>query len=259
MTFIVGILCTDGVVVASDSDATFGTDGIRTIGQQAVKKIHVIEDSAIYASTGAIGISQVIRSILKPFCSPAGHKGIPDEFAMMNVIGAKISQAIQPYFGTGQALAGMGRNVDATLCKSMLAFPFDKKCRLFTFDYNGAPEAATEELCVVTLGSGQLIGDPFLAWFRRAVWRGKPPTLAMGRQAAVMAVDHVRNVNPGGVGGDVQLSTLQFPAAKQPVVECLKAAQIEEHRQLIEDAVKSLVEALTIAERGEAPPAPPKS
>jgi 20S proteasome alpha/beta subunit len=53
VTLIVGILCSDGVVMASDSAATLSTGMAPTIGQQAVKKIINLSNAILYASTGS--------------------------------------------------------------------------------------------------------------------------------------------------------------------------------------------------------------
>lgn len=60
MTLIVGILCKDGVVMASDSAASFGANGMMTIGQQETRKIVRINDHILFTSTGAVGISQLV-------------------------------------------------------------------------------------------------------------------------------------------------------------------------------------------------------
>jgi 20S proteasome alpha/beta subunit len=64
MTAIVGILCKDGIVVGTDSSATFSTPGIRTIEQPA-KKLDVIENRIIVAGTGQIGLGQRFCGIVK--------------------------------------------------------------------------------------------------------------------------------------------------------------------------------------------------
>ena len=64
MTAIVGIRCKDGVVVGSDSSATFG-DGVgnRFIEQSTSKKIEIIGDTIIVAGTGAVGHMQRFSAI----------------------------------------------------------------------------------------------------------------------------------------------------------------------------------------------------
>ena len=65
MTLIIGLRCGDGVVIGSDSVSTYASpDGQRTIEQDTGTKIRVIQDSALYASAGAVGLSQdVLRSL----------------------------------------------------------------------------------------------------------------------------------------------------------------------------------------------------
>jgi 20S proteasome alpha/beta subunit len=65
VTLIVGILCEDGVVLASDSAATYAAGTTLTIGQQEVTKIHKLGDDFAYASTGSIGVSQLVVSELE--------------------------------------------------------------------------------------------------------------------------------------------------------------------------------------------------
>jgi 20S proteasome alpha/beta subunit len=64
VTAIVGIRCKDGVVIGSDSSATFGDSGGRnTIEQSTAKKIEIIGESVIVAGTGAVGHMQRFTAI----------------------------------------------------------------------------------------------------------------------------------------------------------------------------------------------------
>jgi len=60
MTVIVGILCSDGVVIGTDSALAVGRVGRYTIERQEgnVLKIEIIEGDVITAFTGAAGLSQ---------------------------------------------------------------------------------------------------------------------------------------------------------------------------------------------------------
>jgi 20S proteasome alpha/beta subunit len=60
LTLLVGSRCEGGVVVASDSAAAYTSGFLITIGQQEVQKVHKVSDDLVYASTGAIGVSQLI-------------------------------------------------------------------------------------------------------------------------------------------------------------------------------------------------------
>ena len=59
MTVIVGVRCTNGVVVGSDSAMTFGAGpGIVTIEQQHPNKISIVRERIIVAGTGQTGLGQ---------------------------------------------------------------------------------------------------------------------------------------------------------------------------------------------------------
>lgn len=57
MTILVGIKCKDGVLIGSDSSATFAAGQIRTI-EQTTKKIEIVDGKIIVAGTGQIGLGQ---------------------------------------------------------------------------------------------------------------------------------------------------------------------------------------------------------
>lgn len=105
----------------------------------------------------------------------------------------------------------------------------------------------TVDLPFISLGSGQAIADPFLAFLKRLIWAKDPPTLAEGKLVSVWAIDHVCKTNPGGVGGDVQMMVLPRGGA---VVE-LGEAEGAEHKQQAAGAENALLKYL----RPDGPPA----
>ena len=66
MTAIVGIRCKDGVVIGSDSSATFG-DGVGrgVIEQLTSRKIQIVGESVIVAGTGAVGHMQRFSAVIQ--------------------------------------------------------------------------------------------------------------------------------------------------------------------------------------------------
>ncbi len=201
MTLIVGILCSDGVVMASDSAATFGAGGRYTIGQQAVQKVVRINDHVLVSSTGAIGISQLICDKIKTCWSGGAFTSAGGPDAAMGMLSREIAQVVLPYLQTGSLQKQITGEASTSLCKAMVAMPVDRKGCLYQFDVNGAPERATPELPFVALGSGQPIADPFLAFLKRLLWTDSQPTVADGRLVGVWTIDHVRRTNPGGWWG----------------------------------------------------------
>jgi len=270
VTLIVGILCSDGVVMASDSAATLGTGVTPTIGQQRVKKIINLSNAILYGSTGAVGMSQLIwDTISKAWNRPNSPLRIAqDDGTLMRHLGEQIASTVNIYLQTGALTRQLGFDGSASLCKSLVAIPVQKIPTLFTFDFGGQPEKATPELPFVAIGSGQPIADPFLAFLQRLLWRNRVPTLAEGRLAAVWTITHVTQTNPGGVGGDVQLWMLRkAPDGQQPVPVELRKPEIEEHLVQIQAAESAMVRECSAAQHanpvaggaqsGTAPPAGP--
>jgi 20S proteasome alpha/beta subunit len=239
MTLIVGIRCEDGVVMASDSAATFGTGGAPTIGQQNVTKIVPMSNAMLYSGTGSVGMSQVISDIIKKVHAGSGVGSGKTSAEVMRIIGTEITKAVGPFIQTAR-MVGDG---STSYCKSMLAMVVGSKPCLFTFDGNGAPEEATEDLPFVAMGSGQAIADPFLAYLKRLFWLDSAPTLAEGRLVATWVLEHATRTNAGGIGGPTQLADLTCVKHK-PRIEVYDADRIQEHLQNVHSAEDALVRAI---------------
>lgn len=249
MTLIVGIQCSDGVVMASDSAATLSTGAAATIGQQRVKKIINLSSSILYAATGSVGMSQLVSHAVSNIWKGRGAQFQQAGFLdgeVMKVLGSEIAQTVHPYLQTGALTRQLGIDGSGSLCKSLVALPVQKIPQLFCFDFGGQPEMATAELPFMAVGSGQPIADPFLAFLKRLFWPNRVPTLAEGRLAAVWTIAHVTNTSPGGVGGDIQLWMLaRGQAGQAPNMVELKPDQIQEHLNQVSAAETALIDALT--------------
>jgi len=232
--------------MASDSAATFGKEGVPTIGQQEVRKIHKLSNALLYSSTGAIGMSQIIADELMRGWDKKEFGGSPPKTPeeVMNIIGKKIAQTLVPYLQTANFTHPLVGDANMSLCKSLVAMLVGDAPCLFSFDYNGAPERATEELPFVALGSGQSIADPFLALLKRLLWQNTQPTLAEGRLVATWTIDHVRLTNPGGVGGKIQLATFSKGSGGLPLISMLAEQDVQEHLEQTRAAEQALVREL---------------
>jgi hypothetical protein len=258
VTLIIGILCKDGVVIASDSEATFGTGTTHTIGKQHVQKVTKVNDHILHASTGAVGMAQIIADHLKAMWDDKVFSGTLSPDAAMDRLGKAIGALVAPYMQTAQIQRNLTGSCETSLCKSLLAIPISRKPYLFQFDFNGAPERATADLPFVCLGSGQPIADPFLALIRRLFWTTQEPNLAEGRLAAVWTIDHVRRISPGGVGGNTQIACLEPTlGANLPMVKFVDPAEIQEHMQKIESAEAAIVDVVRMVPQSLVPPTIP--
>ncbi|SRR6266849_1511649 len=239
MTLIVGIRCLDGVVMASDSAATFAAGFQFTIGQQEMTKVQKLADSMLYSSTGSVGMAQLIcDKIAKTWKASESYFLNASAPEAMNKLGPEIAQLLSAYITNGQMLRPEG-GLQSALCKSLLAIPLRDGVRLVQFDFSGAPEEATRELPFVALGSGQPIADPFLAFLKRILWKEREPSVSEGRFAAAWTIDHAIHTNPGGVAGPLQMATLTKVGGK-PKIDII--ADIAEHQQAVSEAERVLSE-----------------
>lgn len=210
MTLIVGILCSDGVVMASDSAATFSTVWGDTI-RQSMTKLQVIADEHLLVGySGAVGISQLITQTLNDMWSQKTLARLPAP-QWMSAISQQIVK-VSEHLRVTASQAGprvSPYEVMETHCHTLLAgSPQEKPC-LIRFNSLGAPEMATSDLPFVAIGSGQAIADPFLAFVRRIFWPSGLPSLAQGTFMATWTLDHAIKTHPGGVGGAIQLGIVE--------------------------------------------------
>jgi hypothetical protein len=260
LTLIVGIRCSDGVVLASDSAATYAQGISPTVGQQAVTKVHQLDDSMLFASTGAIGISQILCNALpKLFQGPLRQSSVTSATDAMMEVSKKIREQVASLFESATRvvpLIGQHEAKATVLCRSMVALAFRNECCLYQFDYSGAPEQATKDLPFISLGSGQNIADPFLALLKRILWLDREPTVPEGRFVAAWTISHVALTNPGGVALPLQMASLQYKNGK-PAIEFV--ADPAEHYQMIEAAEISLRDHIRTGQAGPSPdiPKPP--
>ena len=102
MTLLVGIRCTDGVVVATDAAATFGVTGRYTITHPLIK-IDIIDDAVIVATTGQVGLGQRFREIVGELYRSKELKGSPISWAK-----TMCTKTLQDFASTGLNAGGLG-------------------------------------------------------------------------------------------------------------------------------------------------------
>src|SRR5690349_1704059 len=120
MTAIVGVLCTDGIVIGADSSATFTAgEFFRTI-EQAVKKVFIVDNKIIIASTGQIGLAQRFTDCV---CRAWSDGGVRRK-APLDVVREFCKQGAQDFNSTHAKLGQIG---------ALVAFPANDKVHLCEF------------------------------------------------------------------------------------------------------------------------------
>lgn len=249
MTLIVAVRCADGIVVGADGAATFGVPGQFNTIRQPVRKLRILHNRIIIGTSGPVGIGQRLADEVDFLWSKRELTGKRPEEAMSILRRAFFEKHLGPELqaaGVAKAVIGSAANASA-LSQSVLAMPLNGKLCLFQFDAQGAPEMATTDLPFVSIGSGQPIADPFLAFLRRALWRHQGdandpvPPLGDGILAALWTLVHAIETNPGGVADPIQMMILR-EEGKEMTARELTDAELGEHKQVIKDIEREIGE-----------------
>jgi 20S proteasome alpha/beta subunit len=233
LTVLVGVLCKEGIVVGADSAATSCVGPHKIIEQPTTKKIEIIDNRFIVAGTGPVGLQQrLVHTITNLAIDRKLNSDRVDGISAARQISKSM---IEDMRSTYMPLGRFG---------ALVAYPIGKLFHLCEFDQElFQPELKTPDLWYVSMGSGQPITDPFLAFIREIFWTdGKPPSLQDGIFATVWAIQHAITVNPGGINEPIRIATLTLDERDKPQTRSLDASEIQEHLSNVEGAKEHLKE-----------------
>ena len=231
MTLIVGAKCSDGVVLGADGAATLGDPALgQSTVIQPVHKLKTLQGRIAMGVSGPVGLGQLYTDRVDTLWreNKLGH-GVSLAEAQRRISNA-IYQDANPAIQRENKLA---------YTQSVIALPVggpDGRIELIQCNYVGAAEAATDDLPFVAIGSGLTIADPFFAFLRRVFWRDKPLSIPNGVFAAVWALTHAIDLNPGGVSDPIEVVVLQ----RKKAPEKLSAGDLEQHGQHVAAAEEHL-------------------
>jgi len=256
MTLLVGVLCSEGVVIGADSAYTMAaTLGPQTVSQSA-PKIEIVDGRALIATSGPVGLGQRLAGA---FEDALRENTIPPAMKSHKVMGALRERFRQPIESELQAAAiakqAFGNaGLTSALSATLLAMSVDGGPRLFQFDQQGAPEEVTDKVPFVCLGSGQVIADPFMAFLRGIFWRdGTLPTLNEGEFAVLWTLTQAIAVSPGGLGLPIRVYTLCQNGARCEARQ-LDESELQELGQAVDAARDSLRQFRAPTRGVQAPP-----
>lgn len=124
MTAIVGMLCSDGVVIGADSSSTFSTGRERTI-EQPSEKISIIDGRIIIAGTGQLGLGQRFVEVVSDAWNNEKCQGTPlKEGTPLKIAKSLCANGIQDFVSTGASMGEYG---------ALVAYPAEGKPCLCEF------------------------------------------------------------------------------------------------------------------------------
>jgi hypothetical protein len=231
VTVVVAFYCSDGVVVAADSMLTssLGTAaGTVGVGHHTGVKCSVIAGQQILAWAGSPGYAARFRMHAEA-ALPTGAQN-----PLLHSVGL-CQRALQDFANTGVPPA----QVDLA---TVLAFTHGGTYHCCVFGPQLQPRLLDPAHFYVALGSGMLSADPFLRFVSDTFCDPhQPPRVHLATFLAVWVVQHVIDVNPGGVAGPIRVAVFERDAAGTGFnPRELPQAEIDAHIAAIDDAADAL-------------------
>lgn len=234
MTAVVGIRCTDGVVLGTDSAATLAKGQKQRTIEQLTDKLHVVDNRVIVAGTGAVGVGQRFVDIVGDVCDD-------DFYKEHDLDGLAVGRAL-----SRAALKDLQNTIASKgLYGALVAFPCRKDLYLCEFDLDHfQPELKTlDGIWYASMGSSQHITDSFLGFIREVFWQEGPPNVNLGQFAVTWTLDQAVALNPGGVKKPIRIGVLEEDAERTwPRARRLEDDELKEIRVSIDAAKEALRE-----------------
>jgi len=230
MTVVVAYCCSDGAVVAADSmiTPTLGVgSGTLNVGHHHGIKVYVLPGPQLFAFAGDQGQAARFRTLAE-----ANHVAARQQAYALDYPLALTQALIQQFQVTGIANS-IGVN-------TILSFLHREICHCCVFEGAMQPRLLDRDHYYVALGSGKLSADPFLRFLADIFCQSEQPTVREAVFLATWTVQHVIDVNPGGVAGPIRVAVLEKDDAGSFIARELPDTEIEEHKQAIESAGEAL-------------------
>lgn len=247
MTVVIAFLCSDGVVVAADSMITPSLGGIN-VGHHHGVKVNLLAGPQIFAFAGDQGQAARCQVMADSNAALAAGSAHPLDYPLV------LSQGIVTQFrNTG--ISGNAINVN-----TVLAFLHGGDVHCCAFEGAYQPRLLDQQHYYVALGSGKLSADPFLRFLADIFCRSGQPNVREAVFLATWTVQHVIDVNPGGVAGPIRIAVFERDANGAYVARQLPDTEIEEPKQAIEsaaDALRSWRQGIQSGDAAQGIPNPP--
>jgi hypothetical protein len=230
MTVVVAYSCSDGAVIAADSmiTPTLGVgSGVINVGHHHGIKVYVLPGSQLFAFAGDQGQAARFRTLAE-----ANHT-VPDQKVFALDYPLALTQGLIAQFQSTGIANTVGVN-------TILSFLHNGICHCCVFEGAMQPRLLDKDHYYVALGSRKLSADPFPRFLADIFCQSGQPMVREAVFLATWTVQHVIDVNPGGVAGPIRVAVFERNDKGTFVARELPDTEIEEHKQAIESAAEGL-------------------
>jgi len=232
MTIVIGQLCSNGIVIGADGACTLNRPDGSYTSRMPIKKLCLVDKSLIYGFSGDVGFSQQLFSAINNLWNKKELVGKSLHQAR-EILRLRMYEATKNEF----AIAEQTKNMfppNWIISQSLIAVILDHKPCLIQFDHLFAATSATDELSFFSIGCGQNIADPFLAFLKEVFWKNRLPNLSEGIFTVLWTLRHAIRTSPGGVSDPIQVAVLESNGTEGSA-RFLEEGELEgEHQQAIQ-------------------------
>lgn len=230
MTVIIAFYCVDGVVVAADSmiTATVGMgQGAVNVGHHHGVKVFSLPGPQVFAFAGDQGQAMRFKALADAHHAFPTTASTPLDYPL-----AVTQEIVKQFISTG-----IQNSVNLNV---ILAFLHGGLSYCCAFEGLIQPRLLDSQHYYVALGSGKLSADPFLRFLDDIFCQGKQPNVREAIFLATWAVQHVIDVNPGGVAGPIRIAVFEKDQTGVFTARELPDTEMEEPKQAVESAGEAL-------------------
>lgn len=204
MTLLIGIHCTDGIVIAADQQASRGpAGGMPTVGSPVTKISAIKGNGALFAFSGYTGLGQQIGATVEAQLDLNNNY-----FGQVAALQKSAFSVILPAAQRAQAMGQIIRDsASEAICGCLFAAKFPDGLHLIEV----SPQANFDLIDAVKwtcIGGGQANADPFMSFLWNVYWNDRSPNLQEAIMTAYWGVITTIASRTPGVGYDVDVFTL---------------------------------------------------
>lgn len=231
MTVLVGVRCKNGIVLGADGIATSANGHMPTIRLHYPAKMIEVGSRVLVATTGSVGLAQRFNSIVK--------KAYDDKSFQKS--GNECSKALARSTCQDFDQSGTPRTVSNGYgFAALVAAEFSDDIHLVEFGVTDfQPEFKKPPLHFVSMGSGQSLADPFLAFVNRVLWKNAPPDVSQGLLGVYWVLQHTCEFAHAGVGEPITVGVIRKDAGRwsAALLEQDELGQLAQHVGAIESRI----------------------
>lgn len=201
MTILVGVKCTDGIVIGADSMTTSAMGTSPLVQVPEADKLQPLGADAILACTGQIGLSQRVKLVADELYRGRQFKG------SAIVSAAVLTGLVLDDFNASHVPRHPQHGLNFGALLGIVIEGEPHLIEFATTDFQ--PELKEGKSFYVSMGSGQLLADPFLTFVKRVLWRDTMPTVERAKIGVIWALKYTIGLAAGGVGGAMRLGVIR--------------------------------------------------